>query len=117
MIMSIVRYSCRFCSDESRGYFCLHFRLEEIVLKQGRTLLELGRELQRQRLNRQDYLADTRSLEVESTAYGSTLHLALDGKTYGFGIGDLAHQQIAARLNIPSIVTSTLGLNKSRNAV
>ena len=70
-------------------------------MKQGKTLAELGRELQRQRLNRQDFLADTRSLEVETNSYGSTLHLSLDGKTYGFGIGELAHQQIAARLNIP----------------
>lgn len=70
-------------------------------MKQGKTLAQLGRELQRQRLNRQDFLADTRSLEVETTSYGSTLHLSLEGKTYGFGIGELAHQQIAARLNIP----------------
>ena len=70
-------------------------------MKQGKTLLELGRELQRQRLNRQDFLADTRTLEMESNSYGSTLHLTLDGKTYGFGIGELAHQQIASRLNIP----------------
>ena len=70
-------------------------------MKQGRSLLELGKELQRQRLNRQDFLADTRILEVESTPYSSTLHLSLDGKTYGFGIGELAHQQIATRLNIP----------------
>lgn len=70
-------------------------------MKQGKTLAELGRELQRQRLNRQDFLADTRSLEVETNSYGSTLHLSLDNKTYGFGIGELAHQQIAARLNIP----------------
>ena len=70
-------------------------------MKQGRSLLELGKELQRQRLNRQDFLADTRSLEMESTPYSSTLHLSLDGKTYGFGIGELAHQQIAACLNIP----------------
>ena len=70
-------------------------------MKQGRTLLELGKELQRQRHNRQDFLADTRSLEMESNSYGSTLHLSLEGKTYGFGIGELAHQQIATRLNIP----------------
>ena len=75
-------------------------------MKQGRTLLELGRELQRQRQNRQDFLADTRTLEVESTSYGSTLHLSLDGKTYGFGIGELAHQQIAAltRIDFKSLV-------------
>ena len=70
-------------------------------MKQGRTLLELGKELQRQRHNRQDFLADTRSLEMESNNYSSTLHLSLEGKTYGFGIGELAHQQIATRLNIP----------------
>ena len=70
-------------------------------MKQGKTLLELGRELQRQRQNRQDFLADTRSLEVESNDYGTTLHLSLEGKTYGFQIGELAHQQIASRLNIP----------------
>ena len=67
-------------------------------MKQGRTLQELGSELQRQRQNRQDFLADTRSLEMETNDYGSILHLSLDGKTYGFGIGDLAHQQIATRL-------------------
>ena len=38
---------------------------------------------------------------MESNAYGSTLHISLEGKTYGFGIGELAHQQIASRLNIP----------------
>ena len=70
-------------------------------MKQGKTLLELGRELQRQRQNRQDFLADTRSLEVETNDYVSTLHLSLDSNTYGFQIGDLAHQQIASRLNIP----------------
>ena len=70
-------------------------------MKQGRTLQELGRELQRQRNNRQDFLADTRSLEMESNNYGSTVHLSLDGKTYGFGVNEVAHQQIASRLNIP----------------
>lgn len=99
-------------------------------MKQGRTLMELGKELQRQRRNRQDFLADTRTLEVETNSYGSTLHLSLEGKTYGFQIGELAHQQIAARLNIPfsgttskcrtrhppcSTVTSTRGWKKSRN--
>ena len=84
-------------------------------MKQGKTLLELGRELQRQRLNRQDFLADTRSLEVESNSYGSTLHLTLDGKTYGFGIGELAHQQIASRLNIPYRYYAKMLLDRNIN--
>ena len=48
-------------------------------MKQGRTLQELERELQRQRNYRQDFIADTRSLELETTEYGSTLHLSIDG--------------------------------------
>ena len=70
-------------------------------MKQGKTLAELGRELQRQRLNRQDFLADTRSLEMESDSYGSTLQLSLDDKPLSFTVGETAHQQIATRLHIP----------------
>ena len=70
-------------------------------MKQGKTLQALGRELQRQRNNRQDFIADTCSVEMESTNCGSTLHLSAEGKTYGFGVGEIAHQQIASRLNIP----------------
>ena len=70
-------------------------------MKQGKTLQELGKELQRQRLNRQDFLADTRSLEMESDSYGSMLNLSLNGKSLCFSVGETAHQQIAARLNIP----------------
>ena len=70
-------------------------------MKQGKTVQELGRELQRQRNNRQDFIADTRSFEMETNEYGSTLHLAIDGKTYGYQVSHIAHQQIASRLNIP----------------
>ncbi len=70
-------------------------------MKQGKTLAELGRELQRQRQNRQDFLADTRSLELQSDSCGSTLHLSFDRHNYSFTVDDNAHQQIASRLNIP----------------
>ena len=70
-------------------------------MKQGRTLQELGLELQRQRNNRQDFIADTRTVEMETTEYGSILHLTIDGKTHGYKVGEVAHQQIASRLNIP----------------
>ena len=70
-------------------------------MKQGRTLVELGRELQRQRENRQDFLAAPRSLEMQSDSYGSTLRLSLDRHNYNFTVDDNAHQQIATRLNIP----------------
>ena len=70
-------------------------------MKQGKTLSELGRELQRQRLNRQDFLADTRSLEMQSDSLGSTLRLSVDDQPLTFSVGEIAHQQIASRLNIP----------------
>ena len=62
-------------------------------MKQGKTLQELGKELQRQRLNRQDFLADTRSLEMESDSYGSMLNLSLEGKSLCFSVAmfSMAH--------------------------
>ena len=70
-------------------------------MKQGKTLQALGRELQRQRNNRQDFLADTRSLAMKSGHHDSSLLVSLDGKTHKFGVNEVAHQQIASRLNIP----------------
>ena len=70
-------------------------------MKQGKTLSELGKELQRQRLNRQDFLADTRSLEMQSDSLSSTLRLSVDDQPLTFSVGEIAHQQIASRLNIP----------------
>ena len=49
-------------------------------MKQGKTLQELGRELQRQRNNRQDFLADTRSLVLQSNYHNSNLLVSIDNK-------------------------------------
>ena len=70
-------------------------------MKQGRTLKELGQELQRQRKLRQDFVADTRSLEIESNEKDVKMQLFLEDKKYEFAISETAHQQIAARLQIP----------------
>ena len=70
-------------------------------MRQGRSISELGKELQRQRLNRQDFLVNTRSLEMKSDPYGSKLHMTSDDKSHEFQIEEIAHQQIAAQLNIP----------------
>ena len=65
-------------------------------MKQGKSLMELGMELQRQRNNRQDFIADTKSLEVQTDSNGnSQMFFYLDG------INDNAHSQISARLGIP----------------
>ena len=70
-------------------------------MKQGKSLQELGCELQRQRLNRQDFIADTRSIHINSNSSGSSLSIATDNQNFCFRICELAHQQIATRLNIP----------------
>ena len=72
-------------------------------MKQGKSLMELGTELQRQRKNRQDFIADTRSLEFHTHSDGiSVLHIFTDDTAHEFVISDIAHQQIASRLNIPA---------------
>ena len=70
-------------------------------MKQGRTLEAVGRELERQRLARKDFVADTRSLEMVTDTNGTKLSLFLEDEPQCFSVSDLAHQQIASRLQIP----------------
>ncbi len=71
-------------------------------MKQGKTLLELGQELERQRRIRKDFIADTRSLMMTTDEDGSSrLDLDLGDKNETFKVNELAHQQIANRLQIP----------------
>lgn len=70
-------------------------------MKQGKTLQALGQELQRQRMVRKDFLADTRSLQMETDHTGSTLSMTIHGQETTYSVGEIAHQQIAARLQIP----------------
>lgn len=70
-------------------------------MKKGRTLQALGKELERQRNARQDFIADTRSIEMESVPGESVLRLTLNNEPQEFVVGDIAHQQFATRLNIP----------------
>ncbi len=61
-------------------------------MKQGKTIPQLAQELERQRLARKDYLADTRNLEVETTSGVSKLTLGMEDKTKTFTLNDLAHK-------------------------
>ena len=71
-------------------------------MKQGRTLEELGAELQRQRAARKDFITDTRYLEFNTNEEGrATLSLDIKGELQTFGVDELAHKQIAQRLMIP----------------
>lgn len=70
-------------------------------MKQGKTLQALGDELQRQRMARKDFLADTRSLQMETDYTSSTLYMSINGQKTTYSVGEIAHQQIASRLQIP----------------
>ncbi len=71
-------------------------------MKTGRNIEELGKELLRQRQIRKDFVADTRCIDIDTDEYGtSTMHLALNDDVMDFKLDDLAHSQIAGRLQIP----------------
>ena len=70
-------------------------------MKQGRTLEELGKELERQRQARKDLVVDTRHLSATTNEKGTTVSINVNGEKQQYGLTELAHQQIAARLQIP----------------
>lgn len=70
-------------------------------MKQGRNILELVRELERQRAQRRDYIADTRTLLVKTEDGVTKLELQMPDIEDTFIINDLTHRQIAERLQIP----------------
>ncbi|MBB5336122.1 DUF932 domain-containing protein [Pectinatus brassicae] len=71
-------------------------------MKTGRNIEELGKELLRQREIRKDYVADTRYLTVVTDEYGqSNMQIDLNGDMVHLTLNDLAHSQIANRLQIP----------------
>ena len=70
-------------------------------MKQGRSLADVGSELERQRMARKDFIADTRNLEMTTNQEGTSLSLYLEDEPQSFTVSELAHQQMASRLQIP----------------
>lgn len=71
-------------------------------MKQGiKTVKKLYDELERQRSARQDILASTKSIKFNSDSRGSIVSVDAGDKLLHFAVSDLAHAQIADRLNIP----------------
>jgi hypothetical protein len=70
-------------------------------MKQGRSLVELAQELERQRESKVDYIADTRKLEVVPADDGQRL-VVHNGADTALRINELAHRQIGERLGIPA---------------
>lgn len=65
------------------------------------TIDKLYNELERQRASRQDLIADTRSIMVQTADGKSIISVKSQNSTLNYPIGDLAHRQIADRLKIP----------------
>ncbi|WP_371371021.1 DUF932 domain-containing protein [Sporomusa aerivorans] len=70
-------------------------------MKQGKSIIQLAQELDRQRQARKDYMADTRSLYVKTNGGRSQLTIHLDDAAESFLLNELAHKQLAERLQIP----------------
>lgn len=71
-------------------------------MKQGiKTIQNLYGELERQREARKDLIADTRSINVNSTNGVSMLSVSTGEDILSYRITDIVHRQIADRLNIP----------------
>ena len=74
-------------------------------MKNGRSLMELAQELERQRNAKRDYLLDTRNLEmgfVEAGAYQMTMRNDSKNISTLLGVGEIAHRQIGSALGIPA---------------
>lgn len=70
-------------------------------MKNGRSLMELAQELERQRNAKRDYLLDTRNLEmgfVEAGAYQMMMRNDSKNVSTLLGVGEIAHRQIGSRL-------------------
>lgn len=71
-------------------------------MKQGiKTIQNLYGELERQREVRKDLIADTRSINISSTNGVSMLSVSTGEDILSYRVTDIAHRQIADRLNIP----------------
>ena len=74
-------------------------------MKNGRSLMELAQELERQRNAKRDYLLDTRNLEmgfVEAGAYQMMMRNDSKNVSTLLGVGEIAHRQIGSALGIPA---------------
>ena len=68
-------------------------------MKQGRNLVDLASEIERQREAKADFVADTRKLKMVCNGHGPRLEIEGHGD---FGVTEHAHRQIGERIGIPA---------------
>jgi hypothetical protein len=70
-------------------------------VKQGKTLVELATEIERQAQQKQDFVVKSQVLRMHSGSEGS--RLTLGEQVYGeYTLNDLAHKQVGQHLGIPA---------------
>ncbi|MEP6774470.1 MAG: DUF932 domain-containing protein [Chloroflexota bacterium] len=77
-------------------------------MKQGKSLMELATEIERQAQHKQDYVVKSQVLRMHSWSEGSS-RLTLGDEAHGeYTVNDLAHKQIGQHLGIPATYYSKL---------
>lgn len=73
-------------------------------MKEGRTLIELAQELERQNRMKKDYIVDTRSLVMDASEKNQSLTLRDPSRSLQIitNVNELAHRQIGTALKIPA---------------
>ena len=70
-------------------------------MKQHMEIVELAKELQRQKEAKRDFVADTSLVEVDASGGRLAITFPTNGSSESFGINKLAGEQIAGKLGIP----------------
>ena len=71
-------------------------------MKQGKTLLELATELQRQSDTKRDFLMDSSLLTMKTIEdEAPSIQIGRNGSTQTFGVNKLGHSQLSGKLGIP----------------
>lgn len=71
-------------------------------MKQGKTLMELAVELDRQKKVKKDYLLDTRKILIDPVNNGFQMTLQGEGQSILLGVNEVAHEQIGSYTGIPA---------------
>lgn len=79
-------------------------------MKTGQTLQDVATILERQRESKRDFIAPTQQLVIEPTNNDKDVRIKVNGQGY-FTLGEIAHEQIAARTGIPNKYYERLRLN------
>lgn len=78
-------------------------------MKQGKTLVELATEIERQAQQKQDFVVRTKALRLRSERANASRLAFIDERRYSeYTVSDLAHKQVGQHLGIPAVYYTRL---------